>query len=477
MKGISGWHYRPYIPMERSAEQSRPSICRLAPFETGAEVEVLDTTAPDADHILSIRRAERSSDHPWLTVEMHGPTVVIDQLSSRTDYELVVSRVGEPDTPSRTRLVRTGEYPDRVVNYVHPHDDVYAFSGKYLCSPTLTRTPSGALLAAMDLFEHGGPQNLSLLFKSDDDGRNWKYVCDLFPAYWGALFMNRGVLYFLGTNTENGHVLIGASYDEGQSWTRPTLLFVGGGGRETCGYQRQPVPIIEYQGKLITSVDYGAHTSPSHYGVGTMSVSADDDLLNPTNWMVSDLTYYDSNWPGAPTGGVVSMHEGSVYVAADGRLVNLVRMEIRGAHPAYGKACLLELDPNNLEAAPRFLRIIDMPTGSNSRTHVQRDDESGRYWAIGNLVTDHATPRMRNVLGLCTSEDGYDWRIAKTLLDYRHLNPSEVGFQYTSFIIDNQDILYLTRTAINGAHNFHDANCQTFGSVRDFRRLLETANL
>lgn len=471
MKGVSGWHYRPYVPMERSTERNAPSICRLAPFETGTEVETLDADAPDATHLLNIRPRDQGDGEPWLAVKMDGRTAVLDGLLPRTDYELFVSRVAEPSTRSRARLIRTGAYPDRVVNYVHPNDDVYAFSGRYLCSPTLTRTPSGDLLAAMDLFEHGGPQNLTLLFRSDDGGRNWEYLCDLFPAYWGALFMNHGVLYFLGTNTENGHVLIGASYDEGCSWTKPTMLFVGGGGRETCGYQRQPVPIIEHEGTLITSVDYGSHTSPSRYGVGTMSVSADADLLDPTNWTVSDLTYFDRGWPGSPTGGTVSMHEGSVYVAGDGRLVNLVRMEIRDADPSYGKACLLELDPNNLEAAPKFLKIADMPTGSNSRTHVLKDPESGRYWAIGNLVTDDTTPRMRNVLCLCVSNDGYEWHVAKTLLDYHQLDPADVGFQYTSFIIDGDDILYLTRTAINGAHNFHDANCQTFGVVSDFRSL------
>jgi len=367
--------------------------------------------------------------------------------------------------------VRTGFYPDRGVNYLHPQDETYAFSGRYLCSPTLVRAPSGALIAGMDVFEGGGPQNLTLLFRSQDNGKTWRYLCDLFPAYWGALFTHRGALYLLGTSTENGHVLIGASYDEGRTWTKPSLLFPGGCGSRSCGWQRQPLPIIVHNEMIITSLDYGSWASPKKYGAATLFAREDADLLDPASWTISDITHYDPSWPGSPEGGTVSFLEGSIYVAGDGRLVNLLRMEMAQSSPNHGKACLLALDTGNLAAAPKFLKIIDMPTGANSRTHVLRDPVGGKYWALGNLVTDPATPRMRSVLALTVSDDGYAWRVAKILLDYRHLDPRETGFQYASFIFDGEDILYLSRTAWGGAHNFHDANCQTFGAVRNFRVL------
>jgi len=471
LKGITGWQYRPFVPMERPAERGQPAICRLAPDETSVEVEIVDDSAESTTYTLHVRPRGGDDAEPWTIMDLDGLNTRVDGLRREQDYELFVTRQGDPQARSRTRLVRTGAYPDHVVNYAHPEDDVYGFSGRYLCDPALVRLPSGALLAGMSVFEGHGPQNLSLLFRSDDDGDSWRYVCDLFPAYWGTLFLNRGVLYFLGTHTENGHVLIGASHDEGRTWTAPTILFVGGGGPDTCGYQRQPMPILEHQGRLITSVDYGSWKSPTCYGIGTLSVDADADLLDPANWTVSEITYFDPDWPGAPVGGNVSVLEGSVYVASDGRLVNLTRMQIRGAEPAHSLACLFELDPDDLESAPRFLKIIDMPTGANSRTHVLRDEVSGRYWAIGNLVTNDATPHMRTVVGLCVSDDGYGWRVAKIVLDYRDEDPARVGLQYTSFIVDGDDILHLTRTSINGAHNFHDANCQTFGVVTNFRSL------
>ena len=467
LKGITGWHYRPFLPEDRADEKNKPCICRLAPFETGTEVEALD--APGQKLRLHIRVKDTSE--PWRVVEMGGPAAVIDGLRPDTEYELYAARMEAPDTRGRLRYVRTGFYPDRVTNYLHPQDGSYAFSGKYLCSPTLVRVPSGALIAGMDVFESGGPQDLMLLMRSEDNGRTWRYLCDLFPAYWGTLFMHRGALYCLATSTENGHLLIGASYDEGFTWTKPVLLFAGGNTNRACGFQRQPAPIIIHNGKIVTSIDYGAWSSPTKYGIATLFAAADADLLDPASWTVSDITYYDKSWPGSPEGGAVSMLEGSVYAAGDGRLVNLLRMEMHQSNPNHGRACLLELDPDHLEAAPKFLRIIDMPTGANSRTYVLYDSVSAKYWGIGNLVTNAETPRMRSVLALTVSGDGYDWRVAKILLDYSALDPGTVGFQYTSFIFDGNDILYLTRTAFNGAHNFHDANCQTFGVVRNFRAL------
>ncbi|MCL2300300.1 MAG: exo-alpha-sialidase, partial [Firmicutes bacterium] len=303
LRGATGWQYRPFLPEIRADEKHRPYICRLAPFETGVEVEVLGEAGA-----LYIR--EKDTQNPWREIPMAGPAAVIDNLLPDTEYEL---RAGS----GRLRYVRTGFYPDRVVNYLHPRDGNYAFSGQYLCSPTLARVPSGAIIAGMDVYESGGPQNLTLLFRSEDGGATWRYLCDLYPAYWGALFTHRGALYLLGTSTEHGHVLIGASYDEGATWTKPVLLFPGGCGKRSCGWQRQPMPVIAHGGNIVTSIDYGSWASPTKYGIATLFARADAGLLDPASWTVSDITYYDKDWPGAPAGGGVTLLEGSVYPAAD----------------------------------------------------------------------------------------------------------------------------------------------------------------
>ena len=79
-----------------------------------------------------------------------------------------------------------------VVNYLHPADDCYSFSGHALCSPSLVRHPDGYLLASMDAYSGDYPQNLTLIFRSDDDGKTWKYVSELFPCFWGKMFIHKG---------------------------------------------------------------------------------------------------------------------------------------------------------------------------------------------------------------------------------------------------------------------------------------------
>ena len=128
---------------------------------------------------------------------------------------------------SRIRLARCGESVGAAVNYLHPDDEAYAFSGRYLCSPSLVRHPDGYLLASMDLFAGNHPQNLTLIFRSDDDGKTWHYVSELMPCFWGKLFIHKGELYMLSCSTEYGDLLIGRSDDGGKTWGAPTTLLRG----------------------------------------------------------------------------------------------------------------------------------------------------------------------------------------------------------------------------------------------------------
>jgi len=469
MKPNMHWQYRPYAPLNKLYIAQNPYVCRLAPHEHSFDLELLDNGAPEARHVLKLRL--RGTEDEWRCVPMEGDLLTVDGLESDQEYEFFVCRDGDEEHCSALRLVRTGFYPDLMVNYCHPEDDHYISSGRYLCDPSIVRAPSGALVISMDIFAPNMPQNMSVLYRSEDNGKTWRYLCDLVPCFFETLFVHNGVLYMLATSTENGNLLIGASYDEGYTWTRPVMLFPGSILQLGNGFQRQPMPVIVHNGRIMTNIEYGCWTAPTRFGIGTLSAPEDADLLDPASWTVSDFTYYDKNWPGSPVGGVITFLEGSIYEATDGKLINLLRMQITESVPNHGKACLLELDPDDLEKAPAFHSIIDMPTGANSRTHILKDPVGGKYWGIGNLHTDPDTPWRRNVMALVVSDDGYDWRVAKLLLDYRDTDPQKVGFQYTSFIFDGDDILYLCRTSFNGANSFHDANCQTFGVVKNFREL------
>ncbi|MGM9625405.1 MAG: hypothetical protein ACI3XM_06815, partial [Eubacteriales bacterium] len=63
------------------------------------------------------------------------------------------------------------------------------------------------------------------------------------------------------------------------------------------------------------------------------------------------------------------------------------------------------------------------------------------------------------------------WEFVSDILDAKALDPAVVGFQYVSFLIDGDDILFLSRTAYGRPANFHDSNYQTFHKILNFRNL------
>ena len=79
---------------------------------------------------------------------------------------------------------------------------------------------------------------------------------------------------------------------------------------------------------------------------------------------------------------------------------------------------------------------------------------------------------MRNLLSLAYSKDLETWHVLEDLIDGTDYDPKNVGFQYVSFCFDGDDIVYLSRTAFNGAQNYHDNNYVTFHRVKNFRVFL-----
>lgn len=469
MRGISGWNYAPYRPYDRMDEAKKPFVCRLAPGEREINLEWFDKGSEGAHWI---RWRKKDSDEVWSTRSAESCELTLSGLSENTDYELQIIREDD-GAASGLRYVRTGAYPGTVVNYLHPEDKTYDFSGRFLCSPSLVQLPSGALLASMDLFAGDQPQNLTLVFRSDDRGATWHYVTELFPCYWTTLFWHQDKLFAQCCSTEYGDILIGCSEDEGRTWSKPERLFVGACSNRAAGWQRTPMPILRANGRLWVSTDYGAWAVGGH-AICMLSIAEDADPMVSENWCMSELTHFDPTWPGAPEGVQGEpMLEGSMVVAPDGRLMDILRIGLGGCKPNHGVAVALQADWDDPEAAMQFHSFVALPSGSNSKTHIVQDKMDGKYYAIGNLCVDERTPNQRNVLALQCSEDLVNWRIIKILQDYRHEDPDQVGFQYISFLIDGDDILYLSRTAINGAENYHNANCQTFHVIENFRALAD----
>ena len=226
MKGQSTWSYRPFRPV--LWDVGAPYICRIVPSPCGIHVEWLPENVERYD--VFIRKIGEGEFAPC------GGTsdcfFDIRNLECGIDYEFYVT---SGEKKSRTRLARCGSVEGSVVNYLHPLDGAYAFSGQYLASPSLLMHPDGYLLASMDVYLAYGGQNLSFIFRSDDGGENWYYVNDIMPSFWGKLFLHRGDVYMLTCSTEYGDLLIGKSSDGGKTFSAPITLLRGLGGKGPKG--------------------------------------------------------------------------------------------------------------------------------------------------------------------------------------------------------------------------------------------------
>lgn len=462
MKGHSTWSYRPYRPP--LTEVGDPYICRIVPSEQEIHFEWLG----DRDKRYEVYYRRKGTLDFLHYGSVQETFCDITGLDTGVDYEFYVTC---GDSKSRTRLARCGSSVGTVVNYLHPNDQAYCFSGHFLCSPSLLRHPDGYLLSSMDIFDRFHPQNLTMIFRSDDDGKTWYYVCDLMPCFWGKLFLHKGEVYMLACSTQHGDLLIGKSPDGGMHFDAPVVLLRGSGGRAAMdGYHKNPQPVLHCNGRLYETLEWGCSESGAHkarydYAAMVMSCDENDDLLNPASWSFTEPVVFDPQWSPelkhfAPNTRTL---EGCMVVDPEGRLLNIMRFE-----NSEGKTIVYEVDRENPEAPLKYLRCMDFPA-NRTKFEIKYDAVSKNYYSIGTRIYDKDRQDARNLCSLLVSSDLIHWRVAKDLFDYRHENWGKVGFQYVDFEIEGDDLIFLNRVALNNAANLHDTNYQTYHRLENFR--------
>lgn len=123
--------------------------------------------------------------------------------------------------------------------------------GKYIGSPSITKTPDGTLFVSHDFF---GPKSNEFLhpethiYVSQNYGQSWKKVSVVSPAFWSKLFWFDDCLWLLGTDRHHGNLVIRKSMDLGVTWTSPTDRKTGllAEGEFHCA----PTPFVQYDGFL-----------------------------------------------------------------------------------------------------------------------------------------------------------------------------------------------------------------------------------
>lgn len=461
MKGVSQWSFRPYKPL--MFDVGEIYICQIHPDKKKIRFAWLPL---DGEKSYTVHLKKRGSHEEYSEYAVTGTSFSIDGLEDETDYEFFVSSEAKK---SRVRLARTGFVPgDSVVNYLHPDDEAYSYSGRYLCSPSLVRHPDGYLLASMDVYAGREPQDLTLIFRSDDDGVSWKYVSELFPCFWGKMFIHKGSLYMLSVNTEYGDLLIGRSDDGGVTFASPTVLLRGSSGFAHKGVHKNPQPIIEYCGRMWTTLEWGSWATGTHAAMcASFPIAADP--LDPCAWDFTPPVPYDSSWEGTAVGQSSGCIEGCPVIFPDGGLYNVMRYEIGRCDPPFGLAIAMKV--NGPDNPLSFAKVIKFP-GNHSKFMIKRDPMTRKYLSIVSYLCDEH-PTGRNWLALISSDDCENWEKVHDIFDYRNDSADKVGLQYVDFFIEGDDILFLTRTAFGKANNYHDANYSIFTKLCDFRQYLK----
>lgn len=357
----------------------------------------------------------------------------------------------------------------------------------YLGSPSLLRLPDGALLVTHDYFGPGAPRTaenewgLTSVYRSEDNGATWAEVNHIMGCFWANLFWHAGAVYLMGISQEYGSVVIRRSEDGGLSWTHPRdgqsgLLFRGGPFRQGPNYHCAPVPMLYCGGRIYRAVEDNDPCSwPEGFKSCVISAPVDSDLLDASNWTMSNKLAYDPSWTPKEWGPVPKPGwlEGNVVEAPNGELLNILRFN---STPVADKAAVVHIHEQGARLTFDPHRdFIDFPGGMTKFT-IRRDPQTGLYWTLANNNTDPAHASQRNVLSAFASRDLRNWTHLQTLLeDDSGLSWEDsiryTGFQYVDWQFDGEDILYVVRMAYKGAHNFHDANRVTFHVLRGFRAL------
>ena len=363
------WSYAPYRPF--FYEVGEPYINRIIPNVNNIHIEwCADESNCNAEYEIYCR--PRSEGEFKRYAETKALEYTISGLNEKWEYEVYVK---SGDKKSRTRLVRCGDVVDTAVNYLHPDDEAYSYSGRFLASPSIIKHPDGYYLASMDVAQGGAPQCLSMIFRSDDDGKTWHYITDLMPCFWGKLFMHKGDVYMLAVSAEYGDLLIGKSTDGGNTFEEPSVLMRGVGARlGWTGMHKAPMPIIEHNGRIWITCEYGSWGKGFHAAM-VGSADKDSSLLDADSWTFSEPVKYNENWNGVPKGKSKGNLEGNPVIFPDGNIYDVMRYCMDDLERKFGLICAYKVDEQNLDAPLVFDKCIEFPA-NNSKFTILFDEVS-----------------------------------------------------------------------------------------------------
>ena len=344
---------------------------------------------------------------------------------------------------------------------------------QYNGCPSIAVLQDGDYVASHSLFGPGASNTDSFVYRSGDRGQSWQRIAEVHGQIWSKLFVHHDALYLIGTDhcdryggRLNGRMVIRRSADCGHTWSDARDAGSGLLSDED-GYHTAPVALAEHRGRLWKAMEFAPEPDRKTWQAFVISAPADANLLDRASWTFSEpLSHHWSRnqWI-----------EGNIVVAPGGELCNVLRQEhspdrFATGDPERAVALRVAADGTRLEHDPDHGYLL-FP-GANTKFTINFDPVSGCYLALVNPQERPTDYRGRLVLS--ASRDLLRWRIVSELL--AHPDPAKHAFQYVDWVIEGDDIIYLSRTAYDdgngGAHRAHDANFTTFHRIPQFRSVL-----
>ncbi len=357
-----------------------------------------------------------------------------------------------------------------------------AFDGPFLGSPSIHKFQDGTIVATHDYFGSNKPvpTGTAVTKISYNNGLTWWPKANITGVVMASLFEHNGALYAFGISRNPGHITIAKSTNYGTTWTSPTdstngLLFAAQQVGQ-LGYHTGPVPVLIANGRVyrVFELADGSQAWPVSYKAVIVSADVNANLLDAASWTMTNAVAFDPQWGQQWNADYPGWLEGNAVQAPDGSVVAVMRVN---SDPAVDVAAIISLSADNttLSFNPQT-GFVNMPGGRN-KFDIHRDPATGKYLTLNNNNTDPSRPSQRNTLSLIASDDLIHWQHIRTLVQDNspmrwYLSMLNAGFQYVVWEFDGDDIIYISRTSYDGAHDFHDANKITFHRIENYQQFI-----
>jgi len=348
---------------------------------------------------------------------------------------------------------------------------------------------------------------------SDDGGLSWRET-SMFTLHHARPFVAGKRLYIIGHAGDLGII---ASDDNGETWSKPAFL--------TNGQRWHQAPCnVWYANDCIYLVmervlGAGVHGWPvSEVAPVLMRAPVNSDLTLLENWTFSSELFFcnvikDKNleWHGIPfypgfypnqlvekgrafppigwleTNVVQILDPSQLWHDPSGKTFHLFARAHTGL---TNYAALLKVVENNdgsmttmIEKAPSGKNIVYIPfPGGQMKFHILYDNVSRLYWLVSSQTTDslcrvECLPKtryqmpdnQRNRLVLHFSTNCIDWCFAGLVAVGEGDRESR---HYVSMVIDNDNLVILSRSGDKRSVSAHDCNLITCHRVDNFRDLI-----